>query len=159
VSRGSASGRAALERRTIHLHDILADPEYQLFERQRVTGSRTFLAVPMLRDETVLGVINLWKMQVAPFTDQQIQMLQTFATQAVIAIEHVRLFKELEVRTADLTRSVGELRALGEVGQAISSTLDLQTVLGAIVARAIQLAGVDAGVIYEYDEEQEVFEA
>jgi signal transduction histidine kinase len=114
--------------------------------------------VPMLRDQTVLGVINLWKMQVAPFTEQQIQLLQTFADQAVIAIENVRLFKELEARTAELTRSVGELQALGEVGQAISSTLNLQTVLGAIVARATQLAGVDAGVIYEYDEEEQVFE-
>jgi signal transduction histidine kinase/putative methionine-R-sulfoxide reductase with GAF domain len=158
AGRGSASGRAAIERRPVHIHDVLADAEYQMFERQRVVGFRTFLAVPMLRDQTVVGVINLWKMQVAPFTDEQMHLLQTFADQAVIAIENVRLFKELEARTADLTRSVGELQALGEVGQAISSTLDLQTVLGAIVARATQLAGVDAGVIYEYDEEHEVFE-
>src|SRR4030095_12428718 len=74
-----------------------------------------------------------------------------------IAIENVRLFKELEARTQDLTRSVGELRALGEVGQAISSTLDLQTVLSTIVSRATQLSGTDAGVIYEYDERREVF--
>ena len=71
----------------------------------------------------------------------------------------MRLFNELEARTQDLTRSVGELRALGEVGQAISSTLDLQTVLSTIVARATQLAGTDAGVIYEYDEHAEVFAA
>jgi two-component system, NtrC family, sensor kinase len=76
---------------------------------------------------------------------------------AVIAIENVRLFKELEARTQDLTRSVGELQALGEVGQAISSTLDLRTVLSTIVARATQLAGTDAGVIYEYDEHREIF--
>src|SRR5262249_6681346 len=74
----------------------------------------------------------------------------------VIAIENVRLFKELEARTHDLTRSVGELRALGEVGQAISSTLDLQAVLSTIVARATQLSGTDAGVVYEYDEEGEI---
>ena len=84
-------------------------------------------------------------------------LLQTFADQAVIAIENVRLFKELEARTQELTRSVGELRALGEVGQAISSTLDLRTVLSTIVARATQLSGTDAGVIYEYDEWREVF--
>ena len=83
--------------------------------------------------------------------------MENFADQAVIAIENARLFKELEARTHDLTRSVGELRALGEVGQAISSTLDLQTMLGTIVARARQLSGTDAGVIYEYDEQREVF--
>jgi two-component system, NtrC family, sensor kinase len=75
----------------------------------------------------------------------------------VIAIENVRLFRELQARTGELTRSVGELKALGEVGQAISSTLNLQTVLRTIVARATQLAGMDAGVIYEYDEQGEVF--
>ena len=75
----------------------------------------------------------------------------------MIAIENVRLFKELEARTRDLTRSVGELQALGEVGRAISSTLDLKTVLSTIVARATQLSGTDAGVIYEYDEQREVF--
>ena len=158
VSRASASGRAAIEGRTVHIHDVLADPEYEMFERQRLSGFRTFLAVPMRRDRTVVGVINLWRARVDPFTDQQIQLLQTFADQAVIAIENMRLFNELETRTAELTRSVGELQALGEVGQAISSTLDLQTVLGTIVARATQLAGVDAGVIYEYDRDREVFE-
>src|SRR5262249_37658650 len=119
ASRGSASGRAAIERRTVHIPDVLADPEYQMFERQRVAGFRTFLAVPMLRDQTVVGVMNLWRTQVAPFTVQQIQLLQTFADQAVIAIENVRLFKELDARTAELTRSVGELQALGEVGRAV----------------------------------------
>src|SRR5439155_12105153 len=75
-----------------------------------------------------------------------------------IAIENARLLTELQARTQELTRSVGELQALGEVGQAISSTLDLQTVLRTIVARATQLADADAGVIYEYDEQREVFE-
>ena len=84
-------------------------------------------------------------------------MLQTFADQAVIAIENVRLFKELEARTTELTQSVGELQALGEVGQAVSSTLDLETVLSTIVARATQLAGMDGGSIYEYEEAREEF--
>ena len=121
-------------------------------------GWRTGLGVPLLREGAAIGLVGMRRRDVRPFSDRQIALLQTFADQAVIAIENVRLFKELEARTQDLTRSVGELRALGEVGQAISSTLDLQTVLSTIVARATQLTGVDAGVIYEYDEQREVFE-
>src|SRR5262249_9793446 len=78
--------------------------------------------------------------------------LKTFTAQAVIAIENVRLFTELQARTGELSRSVAELRALGEVGQAVSSTLDLETVLNTIVSRAAQLAGADGASIHEYDE-------
>jgi len=91
------------------------------------------------------------------FTDEEIALLKTFADQAVIAIQNVRLFKELEARTQDLTRSVDELTALGEVGRAVSSTLDLETVLSTIVSRAIQLSGTDGGSVYEYDEATEEF--
>jgi signal transduction histidine kinase len=94
---------------------------------------------------------------VRPFTPAQIKLLKTFADQAVIAIENVRLFRELEARTRELAQSVGELRALGEVGQAVSSTLDLQTVLSTIVRYAVQLSRSDAGVVYEYDEAAEEF--
>jgi GAF domain-containing protein len=156
AGRASATGRAALERRTVHIPDVLADPEYTN-EQQPQIGNRTIMAVPMQREETLLGVFALWKTHVQPFTNKQIELVTTFADQAVIAIENVRLFKELEARTHELTRSVGELRALGEVGQAISSTLDLETVLHTIVARATQLSGTDAGVIYEYDEGREIF--
>src|SRR5207249_11745161 len=86
---------------------------------------------------------------VRPFADTQVELLKTFADQAVIAVENVRLFQELEARTRDLTRSVGELRALGEVSQAVSSTLDLETVLETIVSRAVQLSGRYAGIVYE----------
>jgi len=159
LDRTSATGRAALERRVIHIPDILADPEYRWAENQRGQEQmhRTVLSVPMLREGAVIGVITIRRPDVQPFTDTQVELVATFADQAVIAIENVRLFKELEARTQDLTRSVGELRALGEVGQAISSTLDLQTVLGTIVARATELSGTDAGVIYEYDKPREVF--
>src|SRR5262249_41647953 len=81
----------------------------------------------------------------------------TFADQAVIAIENVRLFKELQTRTADLTRSVQQLTALGEVGRAVSSTLDLETVLTTIVSRAVQLTGMEGGVVFEYAEVAEEF--
>src|ERR671919_101399 len=84
-------------------------------------------------------------------------LLKTFTDQAVISIENVRLFQELEARTQELARSVGELKALGEVGQAVSSTLDLPTVLSTIVARAVQLSGTDCGIIYEYDEPTQEF--
>ena len=93
----------------------------------------------------------------AHFSDKQIALLKTFADQAVIAIENVRLFKELDERTNELTRSVGELKALGEVGQVVSSTLDLETVLTRIVSHAVQLSGTDGGAIYEYDEPSEEF--
>src|SRR4029453_12222499 len=105
-----------------------------------VSGSGPFFSVPMVREAEVIGTITLDRTEPVPFSDNQIALLQTFADQAVIAIENVRLFKELEARTADLTRSVGELRALGEVGQAVSSTLDLETVLTTIVGRAAELA-------------------
>jgi len=148
----------ALTHRAVQILDVLDDPEYQPFRAQRVAGARTVVGVPMLREGSLIGVIVIWRTEVRAFTDKHIELVTTFADQAVIAIENVRLFTELQARTSELTRSVSELRALGEVGQAISSTLDLQTVLSAIVARATQLANVDAGVIYEYDARHEVFE-
>jgi len=155
--RGSITGRAALERRTVHIPDVLADPEYQLNERQRVGGYRTNLGVPMFREGILIGVFALTKYKVEPFTDKQIELVTTFADQAVIAIENARLLSELQSRTAELTRSVGELKALSEVGRAVSSTLDLQTVLDTIVARAVQLSEAGGGFIYEYDDPTQEF--
>src|SRR6185369_407469 len=91
------------------------------------------------------------------FTDDEIALLKTFTDQAVIAIENARLLTELQARTQELSRSVSELRALGEVGQAVGSTLDLATVLTTIVSRAVQLSGLDGGVVFEYDESTEEF--
>src|SRR5262249_13120110 len=150
--RNSITGRAALERRTVHAPDVLADPEYQDVDGQRLGGYRTVLAVPMLREEVLIGVISIGRREVQPFTDKQVKLLETFADQAVIAIENVRLLQELQQRTQELIRSVGELKALGEVGQAVSSTLDLETVLTRIASHAVQLSGADGGAIYEYDE-------
>ncbi|HMK23196.1 MAG TPA: GAF domain-containing protein, partial [Terriglobales bacterium] len=159
LDRTSATGRAAIERRVIHVPDILADPEYQWAENQRGQEQmhRTILSVPMLRDGTVIGVITIRRPYVQPFTDKQVELLTTFAAQGVIAIENARLLSELQARTTELTRSVEELRALGEVGQAISSTLNLDTVLSTIVSRAVQLSGTDGGSVYEYDEATEEF--
>ncbi len=155
--RGSVSGRATLDRRTVHVHDVLSEPDYEHLDAQTLQSYRTVLSVPMLRDGTVVGVITSWRNKVDPFSEKEIELVETFADQAAIAVENVRLFTELEARTRQLTRSVGELKALGEVGQAVSSTLDLETVLSTIVTRATQLAGMDAGAIYEYDEQREEF--
>src|SRR5262249_38307636 len=158
LDRGTAAGTAILTRSVVHLPDV---QEQSAIEVPRQTGQlvgyRSLLSVPMLRQGEALGAITVSRREPGRFSDAEVELLKTFADQAVIAIENVRLFKELQARTQDLTRSVGELRALGEVGQAISSTLDLQTVLSTIVARATQLSGTDAGVIYEYDEQREVF--
>ncbi|HXB03801.1 MAG TPA: GAF domain-containing protein [Candidatus Angelobacter sp.] len=155
--RYSMAARVALERRTQHIPDILADSEYT-FGVHQVEPIRTALGVPMMKGDDLLGAFTIWKLEVQPFTDRQIELVTTFADQAVIAIENVRLFKELQARTAELTRSVGELTALGEVSQALSSTLDLEAVLDTIVSRASQLAGAAGCSIYEYDEAAEQFE-
>jgi signal transduction histidine kinase len=110
-----------------------------------------------MREGLPIGVILIRRQEVRPFSDKQIALLKTFADQAVIAIENVRLFKELEEKTRELARSVDELKALGEVGQAVSSTLELETVLTRIASHAVQLSGTDCGVIYEYDEAKEEF--
>jgi len=158
ITRGRIAGQAILDRRTVHIHDLAAESEDTVRAgTSRSLGFRTVLATPLLREGAAIGSIMIRRMEVRPFTEKQIALLETFANQAVIAIENVRLFQELEARTRDLARSVGELKALREVGQAVSSTLDLQTVLSTIVGRAVQLSGTDCGIIYEYDEPTQEF--
>ncbi len=157
LGRATLVGRTALEGRAVHIPDVLADPEYAWADSQRLGGFRTMLGVPMLREGVCIGVIAIWREEVQPFTDKQIQLVTTFADQAVIAIENARLVQELQAKTRDLARSVEELKALAEVGQSVSSTLDLQTVLTTIVARAVQLSGTSGGIIYEYDEVTRTF--
>ncbi|PYN91223.1 MAG: histidine kinase, partial [Candidatus Rokuibacteriota bacterium] len=156
LARGSAAGRASLARRTVHIHDVRADPEYT-YGAMQIDAVRTVLGIPMLRNAELLGVIVIYRHEVRPFTDNQIALMETFTDQAAIAIENARLLSELQARTTQLTRSVQELQALGEVSQALSSTLDLETVLSTIVSRASQLAGTDACTVYEYDESAEEF--
>ena len=154
--RYSVAARAALERQTIHVPDVLADPDFT-FGAAQLETVRTVLGVPMIRGDDLVGVFSIRNSKVQPFTDKQIELVTTFADQAVIAIENVRLFKELQERTRELMESVEEMKALGEVGQAVSSTLDLQTVLSTIVRHAVQLSGTNGGVIYEYDEAAQEF--
>ena len=160
ISRGDPTGRAIIEKQTFHVHDITAELETEFPESrilQQRSGARTMLVTPLLREDEAIGAIVIRRTEVEPFSDKQIALLKTFAAQSVIAIENVRLFKELQTRTQELARSVGELKALGEVGQAVSSTLDLQTVLSTIVRHAVQLSGTDCGIIYEYDEPTQEF--
>jgi two-component system, NtrC family, sensor kinase len=155
--RGTVLGRAVIDRRAIHVHDVEVDPEYTLTEATRLGGIHTVLGVPLLREGIPIGVIMLTRRTVRPFTDKQIGLATTFADQAVIAIENVRLFDEVQARTRELAQSVGELRALGEVTQAVNSTVDLETVLTTIVAKATQLSSTEAGAIYVFDDAHQEF--
>ena len=143
------------EHGTLHIPDVRAQNDFPTVAFRG--GCRTFLAVPLRQQGELIGYLTARRIEVRPFTPAQIKLLETFADQAVIAIENVRLFQELEARTRELARSVGELKALGEVGQAVSSTLDLETVLTRIVSHAVQLSGTDGGAIYEYDEATQEF--
>ena len=143
------------EHGTLHIPDVRAQQDFLTLGS--VTSFRTYLGAPLRQHGEIIGGLAARRIEVHPFTPTQIKLLETFADQAVIAIENVRLFQELQERTSELARSVGELKALGEVGQAVSSTLDLEKVLATIVAHAVELSGTDCGVIYEYDEETQEF--
>src|SRR5262249_10744364 len=150
--RGTLVARAALQGVPVHIPDVLADPEYTFLEGQRLAGFRAAFGVPLLRQGSCVGVMAMTRGTPRPFTRRQMELVTIFADQAVIAIENVRLFDEVQARTRELAQSVEELQALGEVSQAVNSTLDLQTVLATIVAKAVQLSNTDAGVIYVFDE-------
>jgi signal transduction histidine kinase len=156
--RGTLVGRIALEGRPIQIPDVAADLEYT-HPMALPAGWRTMFGVPLYREGALVGAIAIQRDEVRPFTEKQIALVTTFADQAVIAIENVRLFTELQDRTRELARSVEELKALGDVGQAVSSTLDLETVLETIVTRAVQLSGSDSGIVYEFDEDTQTFRA
>jgi signal transduction histidine kinase len=155
-------GRIMQTKKVVQIEDVAADRAYSERDPIRVSsvelgGVRTLLCVPMFKESEVIGAIAIYRQEMRPFTDKQIELVQNFAAQAVIAIENTRLLNELRARTDELGRSVGELRALGEVGQAINSTLDVETVLRTIVTKAVELSTTDAGAIYVFDEERQEF--
>jgi GAF domain-containing protein len=158
LSRGAVTGRAILDRAVIHIPDIREDPEYRTALLKTMQGYRTVLGVPMIREGHSIGALVLWRPEVRPFSETEIGLVRSFADQAVIAIENVRLFKELEARTLELTRSVNQLTALGEVGHAVSSSLDLETVLNTIVSHAVRLSAANVGLVYEYNEPKQEFD-
>jgi two-component system, NtrC family, sensor kinase len=153
------AGRCVATRAVVHIQDVESDPalDEPIRDMARTRGWKSELLAPMLRDGQPIGVIAITRAEAGAFSAAEIELLQTFADQAVIAVENARLLTELQARTADLSRSVEQLTALGEVGRAVSSSLDLDTVLNTIVARAIQLAGARSGTIWEYDAAAEEF--
>ena len=150
--RGTLVGRTALEARTVHLPDCLADPEYVWAESQKIGGFRTMLGVPLLREGHPIGVIALTRSAVKPFTDKQIELIETFADQAVIAIENVRLFEAEQKRTEELSDALDQQTATADVLKVISrSTFDLQTVLDTLTELAARVCAADKGVIFQRD--------
>jgi GAF domain-containing protein len=151
----SVSGRAAADRAPVHVHDILspAGDEFAVAqEMSRRDGCRTILGVPMLRENESIGAIVLRRTDVQPFSEKQVDLLQTFANQAVIAIGNVRLFEEVQARTHELAESLEQQTATSEVLSVISrSTGDLAPVFDAMLSKAMQLCGANFGVLNTYD--------
>jgi two-component system NtrC family sensor kinase len=150
--RGSIVGRVLLEGYVVHVPDVLEDSDFTFNEAQKHGGYRTVLGVPLLREGNPIGVIVLTRTAVRPFTDKQIEVLATFADQAVIAIENARLFDEVQARTADLSESLDQQTATAEILQTINeSPGDLTPVFDTMVESAMRLCQADYGHVYSYD--------
>ena len=151
LTRETVSGRSVVERRTLHVHDLAAEREDEFpigRELQRRFGHRTLLATPLLREGVPVGVLILFRTEVDPFSDKQLQLSQIFADQAVIAIENVRLFTELEARNRDLSESLEQQTATSEILRVISSSpTDLQPVFDIIAESAVKLCGAEVGLV------------
>jgi GAF domain-containing protein len=149
AARGSVLGRTVFERRPVQVADVLADPEYTLHEVQKMAGFRTVLGVPLLREGNPIGAVVLMRLTVRPFSDRQIELAQTFADQAGIAIENVRLFDEVRHRTDDLTESLEQQTATSEVLSVISSSPgELEPVFQAILQNATRICEAKFGTLY-----------
>jgi signal transduction histidine kinase/CheY-like chemotaxis protein len=148
---GTMVGRVGLERRVVRIRDALRDPAYEWHQALELGGARSMVGVPMLAGNRVVGVISLHRTWYEPFDARTIEVLTTFAAQGAIAIQNVHLFRALELRERDLAASVGELRALGEIGQAVTSSLDVDHVLSTIVTRAVELSDTEGGSIFDLD--------
>src|SRR4029077_8989981 len=157
LTRGIPGSRAILDRQTIHIYDMMAEINGEFSEArdfQQFAGARTVLATPLLREGASIGAILIRRQEVRPFSEKQIALLKTFADQAVIAIENVRLFKELQERNHDLTEALEQQTATSAVLRVIaSSPTELQPVLDAVIENAVTLAGSKQGHIRQYDGE------
>jgi two-component system NtrC family sensor kinase len=158
LNRGSATGRAISDRQTIHLQDLAAETIAELpigKSLQDRFGHRTVLAMPLLREGVAIGGILIRRQEVRPFSDKQIQLLRTFADQAVIAIQNVRLFKELQARNTELTDTLARQTATSEILRVISSSpTDVQPVFDTIARNASALCGSEYAIVFRFDGER-----
>ena len=150
--------KAAINIRDLAAEQFYIDGNPTAVAAVELADMRSILLVPMTRKNDLVGAISVYRQVVRPFTDRQIALLAGFANQAVIAIENARLLTELRARSEQLSRSVGELRMLADVSQAVNKTLDLETVLSTIAAKAVQLSDTDAGAIYVFDDVHRLFQ-
>ena len=153
--RGTAVGRAVLERKPVHIHDVLADPEYVVHETARVGGFRTILVVPLLREGLPIGMLAMHRAAVRPFTEKQIELVTTFADQAVIAIENVRLFDEVQARTRELSESLEQQTATAEVLQRhlAARLANWSRSSSAMLENAVRICDAKFGTLFRYDGE------
>ena len=152
IDRGSVVGRTAIEGRVVHISDVLIDPEYTYHDAQKISGYRATLGVPLLRERNVIGVIFLTRTKPQPFTEKQIELVETFADQAAIAIENVRLFQAEQQRTRELTEALEQKTATSEVLQVISgSPGDLEPVFETMLRNAVRICDAKFGNIYRWD--------
>jgi GAF domain-containing protein len=155
--RETTVGRVAMTGSAHNIADMAAHPDFNFPGLVEHGTFRSLLGVPLLREGRAEGVLILNRQETLPFTPRQIELVTTFADQAVIAIENARLFDAVQKRTQELAQSVAELQALEEVLRAVNSSLELETVLSTIISRAVPLAQADEGMIYEFDSAEEVF--
>ena len=148
MGRGSLAGRTIIEGRPVHIPDVEVDAEYAFHDFTRITGARSMLGVPLLRDGRPVGLLSLYRTRVAPFTPRQVELMATFADQAVIAIENTRLFEEVQARTAELTESLEQQTATGEILASISGSMtDTKPVFDAIVRNVNRLFGTRFAIV------------
>jgi signal transduction histidine kinase len=158
LARETLLGRVGLDRRTQQIPDVLTDPDYGAFPLQRVAGYRTTMGAPMLVDDEVVGALTLWRNDASAFDERELAIVTAFAGQAAMAVNGVKLVQEVEARGAELAKRVDELEALRAVGEAVSSSLDVDRVLATIAMHAVKLSGTDGGSIMEYSERDRSFQ-